>query len=164
MVVLRGWYTRITICLYGFFTDVAKISEPRPEPRLERPPIIMETRGPERGPPERPHIERGQERLPDKVPMEPAPKSRDKQRDISPDIQNEPRPRPFKERSPTVSPPRRRSPLPRVADVPMATVGEPTSAKPTTPPGTPPRDGVSDLKCCSSYIDSKPSRSYLQKH
>ena len=144
--MLRGWYTRITICLYGFFTEVAKIPEQRPEPRVDRPPVL-EPRGSERGPPERPPIERGQERLPDRVPLEPSPKPRDRHQDISPDIQSEPRPRPYKERSPPVPPPRKRSSPPRAVDVPMATVGEPTAANPSTPPGTPPRDGVCIMLC-----------------
>ena len=50
-MVLRGWYNRITISLYGFFTDVnQRPQEPRPEPRVERPPVIVETRASERDP------------------------------------------------------------------------------------------------------------------
>lgn len=49
VVVLRGWYNRITISLYGLFTDVnQRPQEPRPEPRTERPPVIVESRAPER--------------------------------------------------------------------------------------------------------------------
>lgn len=51
VVVLRGWYNRITISLYGYFTDVnQRPQESRPEPRVERPPVIVETRAPERDP------------------------------------------------------------------------------------------------------------------
>ncbi|KAJ7351149.1 hypothetical protein OS493_036351 [Desmophyllum pertusum] len=51
VVVLRGWYNRVTISLYGLFTDVnQRPQEPRPEPRVERPPVIVETRPPEREP------------------------------------------------------------------------------------------------------------------
>ncbi|CAH3176041.1 unnamed protein product [Porites evermanni] len=49
VVVLRGWYNRITISLYGFFTDVnQRPQEPRPEPRVERPVIKVEPKHPER--------------------------------------------------------------------------------------------------------------------
>lgn len=47
--MLRGWYNRITISLYGFFTDVnQRPQEPRPEPRVERPVVKVEPKHPER--------------------------------------------------------------------------------------------------------------------
>lgn len=47
--MLRGWYNRITISLYGLFTDVnQRLQEPRLEPRAERPPVIVDSRAPDR--------------------------------------------------------------------------------------------------------------------
>ncbi|XP_032239256.2 protein virilizer homolog isoform X2 [Nematostella vectensis] len=56
VVVLRGWYNKITISLYGYFTDVNRASpaEPRQEPRLDRPSVIMDPRPNERPPDVRP--------------------------------------------------------------------------------------------------------------
>lgn len=70
VVVLRGWYNRITISLYGFFTDVnQRPQESRPEPRVERPPVIVETRAPERDPErlDRESEKAAQERVPERA-------------------------------------------------------------------------------------------------
>lgn len=79
MVVLRGWYNRITISLYGLFTDVnQRPQEPRPEPRVERPPVIVETRGPDRDP------ERV-DRESDKAPTERVPERAERTHDRGPE-------------------------------------------------------------------------------
>lgn len=31
VVVLRGWYTRLTVCLYGFFTNIQEVPLVVPE-------------------------------------------------------------------------------------------------------------------------------------
>ena len=70
VVVLRGWYNRITISLYGLFTDVnQRPQEARPEPKVERPPVIVETRAPERDPerPDRESEKAPHERVPERA-------------------------------------------------------------------------------------------------
>lgn len=54
MVVLRGWYTSITISLYGYFTELSRttVQDVRPEPHPDRPSVIMEQRQQDRGPEE----------------------------------------------------------------------------------------------------------------
>ena len=50
MVVLRGWYTHITISLYGYFTEIARpvIQEARPDKHAERPAAMMDVHPAER--------------------------------------------------------------------------------------------------------------------
>ncbi|XP_066019327.1 protein virilizer homolog isoform X2 [Pocillopora verrucosa] len=173
VVVLRGWYNRITISLYGLFTDVnQRPQETRAEPRVDRPPVIVETRGldrdiervlrdtekvpfekvPERA--ERDHdrgperslrrersAERGPsdsalfEKSPDERAFERTTESKEK-RDEQWHAKEERKAGKERERTQSKSPPRIKSP-PGSPESAMATVGESTAAKPTTPPGSP---------------------------
>ena len=47
MVVLRGWYTKLTVCLYGYFTNIQEVppAMPSAEPQLN-PPVAEEKVGP----------------------------------------------------------------------------------------------------------------------
>lgn len=184
MVVLRGWYNRITISLYGLFTDVnQRPQETRAEPRVDRPPVIVETRGldrdiervlrdtekvpfekvPERA--ERDHdrgperslrrersAERGPsdsalfEKSPDERTFERTTESKEK-RDEQWHAKDERKAGKERERTQSKSPPRIKSP-PGSPESAMATVGESTAAKPTTPPGSPREEVISYLAPC----------------
>ena len=46
MVVLRGWYTKLTVCLYGYFTSIQEVpaAVPTTEPQLN-PPVVDDKAG-----------------------------------------------------------------------------------------------------------------------
>ena len=159
--MLRGWYNRITVSLYGFFKEVGiRPPDARPDPKVDRPPVIVEPRvpvkpeigheRPERAPfPER--LERGPERgleryergPPDMEPERPerSPRISERWEEHRP---SEKEKKISRERSPVVpSPQRRKSPSSSPLTV-TATVAETTAAKPTTPPGSP-REEVGNL-------------------
>lgn len=167
--MLRGWYNRITISLYGFFTDVnQRVHEPRPEARPERPPVIVETRAPERDtevmdlefgkvPPEmaperaersqekgleRPKRDRSADRVPDEGPTEGSLETRERLEGQLP-MKEERKSARERDRIPMKSPPQIKSPSRSPSNV-TATVGDNTVAKPTTPPGSP-RDEVKEV-------------------
>ena len=138
MVVLRGWYNRITISLYGFFKEVnTRHPELRPEPKPERPPVTVDpkavalTEGAHDRPDRAPYPDRGPSRGPERV-HERGP----------PDVEPEKAERVLvgdrtggTEKSPMAGQ-KRKSP-PASPQTATATVGETTAAKPTTPPGSP---------------------------
>lgn len=167
--MLRGWYNRITISLYGFFTDVnQRVHEPRPEARPERPPVIVETHAPERDtevmdlefgkvPPEmaperaersqekgleRPQRDRSADRVPDEGPTEGSLETRERLEGQLP-MKEERKSARERDRMPMKSPPQIKSPSRSPSNV-TATVGDNTVAKPTTPPGSP-RDEVKEV-------------------
>lgn len=162
VVVLRGWYNRITISLYGFFTDVnQRVHEPRPEARPERPPVIVETHAPKRDPEvrdlefgkvipemapekaegtherglERPKRDRSEDRVPDVGPTEGSVETRERFEGQLP-MKDERKGARERERMPMKSPPQIKSPSRSPSNV-TAAVGDNTVAKPTTPPGSP---------------------------
>ena len=47
VVVLRGWYTKLTVCLYGYFTNIQEVppTVPTAEPQ-QNPPVFEEKAGP----------------------------------------------------------------------------------------------------------------------
>ncbi|XP_068721343.1 protein virilizer homolog isoform X6 [Montipora capricornis] len=173
VVVLRGWYNRITISLYGLFTDVnQRAHELRPETRAERPPVIVEKRGPERDSermdqesgkvapetvpvraertfeqgPEKPKRDRSADRItelgPNKSSLERSSEVRDKH-EGQPQPREEKKGAKEKERIPPKSPPSIKSPS-RSPSIVTATVGDSTAAKPTTPPGSPREEQAAD--------------------
>ncbi|XP_067052413.1 protein virilizer homolog isoform X1 [Acropora muricata] len=178
VVVLRGWYNRITISLYGFFTDVnQRVHEPRSEARPERPPVIVETRAPEREtevmdlefgkvPPEmaperaersqekgleRPKRDRSADRVADEGPTEGSLETRERLEGQLP-MKEERKSARERDRMPMKSPPQIKSPSRSPSNV-TATVGDNTVAKPTTPPGSPRDEQLADEESGNQSAD-----------